>query len=79
MDVIQGEYHVSRKKIYTLSMRPDERAHSPEPEHRQVPLSSAEVSFQLDRFRTLVRDKDAELAKLKHELILLKQVMIFLN
>jgi hypothetical protein len=26
-----------------------------------------------------VREKDAELAKLKHELILLKQVMIFLN
>jgi hypothetical protein len=77
MDVIQGEYHVSRKKIYTLSMKPDERIHSPEPEHRQVPLSPAEVAFQLDRFRTLVRTKDVELAKLKHEMILLKQVINF--
>ena len=74
MDVIQGEYQVSRKKIYSLSMKPDERVHSPEPELNKTPLSSAEVSFQFDRFRTLVREKDADLTKLKHELILLKQV-----
>lgn len=79
MDVIQGEYHISRKKIYTLSMKPDERVHSPEPEQVKTPLSAAEVSFQFDRFRTLVREKDVELSKLKHELILLKQVFYFLS
>ena len=73
MDVIQGQYQVSRKKIYSLSMKPDEKVHSPDPESIKS-LSPAEISFQLDRFRTLVREKDEEILKLRHELILLKQV-----
>ena len=37
-------------------------------------LSAAEVAAQIDRYRTLIKDKDVELTKLKHELLLLKQV-----
>jgi hypothetical protein len=38
-------------------------------------LSAAEVAAQIDRYRTVIKDKDVELSKLKHELLLLKQVI----
>lgn len=37
-------------------------------------ISAAEVAAQLDRFRTLLKEKEGELLKVKHENILLKQV-----
>ena len=86
MDVIQSEYQSARKKIYTgppLPIDPRSDHHEMLPpmvptidsKGRQTFISAAEVTTQLDRFRTLLREKEGELLKLKHETVVLKQVI----
>jgi hypothetical protein len=90
MDIIQEGYNHARKKIYTTPnavVPPDQNALPPltsdaeKPTTRHTMISSAEVANQIERFRILLREKDGEIFKLKHETILLKQVILvlFLN
>lgn len=89
MDVLQDEFQAARRKIYLTPMVAP-AAGGPEsgfflpPVHDgqdkiRVPmsLSPQEMASQIERFRTLLREKEGELLKLRHEKILLKQVRTF--
>ena len=84
MDVLQEGYQNSRKKIY-LTPTPHIPANASHHTNEVFPdihdnrsknayVSAAEVAAQIERFQALIREKDAEILKMKHENILLKQV-----
>ncbi len=85
MDVLQDEFQAARRKIYLTPMvapaagGPDSGSFLPpvnDDNKIRVPvsLSPQEMASQIERFRTLLREKEGELLKLRHEKILLKQV-----
>jgi hypothetical protein len=81
MDVLQDEFQAARRKIYLTPMvapaagGPDSLPPVNDDKIRvPVSLSPQEMASQIERFRTLLREKEGELLKLRHEKILLKQV-----